>query len=670
MQVPAAGELHKALQRIFGFPGFRPGQQEVVQRVMAGENVLVVMPTGAGKSLCYQLPAALLPGCTLVVSPLIALMKDQVDGLPPALAKTATVINSAVDGGEVDRRLQAVAEGRLRLVYAAPERLRHLPFLYYLARAGLSLLVVDEAHCVDMWGHDFRPDYASLHAAISSLGKPTVLALTATATPATASAIEQALGVTLTRMMFGVCRPNLRLEVESYADEDAKLDAVAHRGRSETGRGILYSSTRPTAERLANLLRYCGVEAAHYHAGMTAEERAAVHSRFQEGSLRVLAATVAFGLGIDVPDVRFLIHFDPPGSLQAYAQEAGRAGRDGLPSRCTLYVTPADVGLLRRRARTDGPALETMRQVYDAVSQLPGGRTGMVVMDDLRRETGLEATPIRVALAWLERVGLLRRHFDTPVSISLRRTNRQEKPTGPPQLLRMLETMCPADGSWNDLMSDVMSEELGLTPDALEPFLLACRQEGWIAYRGGRREFTLERPRPPDGAKAALESEIARYHAEQEARLQSLLDYVETAACRHHFLAARFACDAPATCAACDNCRPSSRESRVVSRESKEPVPSRLTTHDSRLVVLRCVASLPHALGRRGLTQLLRGAPDSPMPPTRSAYHGALRGVPAETIQKTVDELLQAGHLRYRLDGDYRLLALTPSGARAAREGQ
>ncbi len=466
MLAQAAAELPEEavelLRETFGFETFLPGQARVIAAALRGEDVLALLPTGAGKSLCYQLPALLAPGTTALISPLIALMKDQVDGLPQVARAQATIINSMVERDELERRLRDVAAGRYKLVYAAPERLRQESFLYALRQAGVARFVVDEAHCVSLWGHDFRPDYLFIARALRELSgerRIPVLALTATATPEVREGIAEGLGRTLTVVNRGVFRPNLRFETLRVANANERLRALARIVRETSGAGIVYVPSRDGTEKIAEFLRRrCGVSAGYYHAGMERHEREAAQNDFLAGRMRVIAATVAFGMGIDKPDVRFIAHFQFPGSLEAYVQEAGRAGRDGKPSRCILMVTPADQGLARRRLHQDALSIEMLRAVYATTRDLvragaapgaaPWGVVGRIPAADLERELNsaldeaanqpidsgasqpssttlpaprrIDETAARVALSLLERAGFLRRHPDVPRSPTVR----------------------------------------------------------------------------------------------------------------------------------------------------------------------------------------------------------------------------------------------------------
>ena len=291
-------------------------------------------------------------------------MKDQLDSLPSGLRRRATTLNSSLQGDELRARLERVTAGAYRLVYAAPERLRQPPFLHALRRAGLNRLVIDEAHCVSLWGHDFRPDYLYIAQAREALGHPPLLAMTATAPTRVRRDILQRLGDM--RVIAGdVTRPNLHLEVFHARNADEKLSYLVNFCQAQPGSGIVYGGTRARCEELAALLRQQGVSAAHYHAGLTDRDR--VQDDFMAGRVRVVVATVAFGLGIDKPDIRFIVHIVPPPSLEAYYQEAGRAGRDGLPARCLLMYATSDRATLTRRARQDVIPVEFLRQVYKAV---------------------------------------------------------------------------------------------------------------------------------------------------------------------------------------------------------------------------------------------------------------------------------------------------------------
>ncbi|HVM68318.1 MAG TPA: ATP-dependent DNA helicase RecQ [Gaiellaceae bacterium] len=398
-------ELHAELRRLFGFAEFRPGQEPVVRAAVDGRDTLALMPTGAGKSLTYQLGAMLRPTPTLVLSPLIALMKDQLDNLPPAIAAEATLINSSLHADEAARRLAGVREGRYRLLYAAPERLRQRSFLDALARIGVGLVVIDEVHCVSMWGHDFRPDYLFIRRALDALGRPAILGLTATATPATEREVAEALGRDLNVVRTSVVRPNLRYEVEHVDGEEDRLRSLVRRLRDLGGASaIVYARSRRSCETLARTLRHHDLTAVHYHAGLEAGERTAVQERFLGGGVQTVVATTAFGMGIDKPDIRLVALWNYPDSLESYVQMVGRAGRDGLPAETLLLASRADATQLRRFARSGIPTRDDLRAVYAVLRS-----RGEVLPEELGSGGGPDP---RVLVGMLEQVGLVRRGFD------------------------------------------------------------------------------------------------------------------------------------------------------------------------------------------------------------------------------------------------------------------
>ncbi|MBM4416662.1 MAG: ATP-dependent DNA helicase RecQ, partial [Chloroflexi bacterium] len=363
--LPASLEPYRErLQRVFGYPDFRAGQAEVLA-ALAARDVLGVMPTGSGKSLCYVLPA-LEVGRTLVVSPLIALMQDQVEA-QHAAGVAATFINSTLDRAEQNRRYADFVRGRVALLYVAPERFAVPGFSAGLRAAGVQLFAVDEAHCISEWGHDFRPDYLQLGAVRAQLGEPRTLALTATADPRVRGDILARLGIRgrATEVVTTFDRPNLRLAAVPVANDAERLDWVVRYVRARPlEAGIVYARTRRYVEEVAATLAAAGVRAAGYHAGMPAGERARVQRRFLAGELPVLVATNAFGMGIDKADVRYVVHTHLPGSMEAYYQEAGRAGRDGEPAECTLVHARRDAALQRRFIDQAHPDAEELRRIW------------------------------------------------------------------------------------------------------------------------------------------------------------------------------------------------------------------------------------------------------------------------------------------------------------------
>ncbi|MDQ3828727.1 MAG: ATP-dependent DNA helicase, partial [Candidatus Tectomicrobia bacterium] len=341
-------QLNDLLGKIFGFEGFRPGQHEVIEHILQGRHTLAVLPTGSGKSLCYQLTAQMLPGLTLVVSPLIALMQDQVEGLIRRGIDNATCLSSALSATELAARHARIERGHYKLIYIAPERCDSPRFQQWVRSAPIDLLVIDEAHCISQWGHDFRPHYRTLSRRLPELKRATVLALTATATPAVQDDIVRTLELpTMQRVIGDFNRPNLHFEVVTVARLQEKTTRLIELLSQTQGAAIVYASTRREAEAVFRLLVGRGFSACLYHAGLDGEERAQAQRDFQDDRVRIMVATVAFGMGVDKPNVRRIIHYNIPGSLEGYYQEAGRAGRDGRPATCTLLFSQQDVRIQR-----------------------------------------------------------------------------------------------------------------------------------------------------------------------------------------------------------------------------------------------------------------------------------------------------------------------------------
>jgi ATP-dependent DNA helicase RecQ len=666
-------DLRAALASAFGHDTFRPCQQEIIERVLAGRSVLGVLPTGAGKSLCYQLPSLLLPRPTLVISPLIALMKDQLDSLPPAVYERATLLNSTLEWEEMKRRMDAVGAGEYRLVYVAPERLRQRPFLHALRRVGLSLVVVDEAHCVSVWGHDFRPDYLFIRRAVEALGAPPVLALTATATPKMQAEIAAQLGRTLEPVTASTFRPNLTLAAIPCRNADDKMRRLADLCREERGATIVYWNNREGCEQLALFLRRQGVLAVHYHAGLEREAREATQVQFMTDRARVIVATVAFGMGVDKTNVRLVVHFQLPESLEAYTQEAGRAGRDGRPSRCVLLWAPSDKAALTRLQRRGEVDLETLKRTYRALQARLGRGCGPVPAEALEREVfgdtpegPVDHPDIRVAISLLEKSGLVARHPDLPREISLRLApNVLDAEPPDPALTQFARATGLVPRNWERAEAMEWSRRAGLAPQDLEPLLLDWVDRGQIEARFGGREMLVEILPAPPGARAELERMLADRRREGEARRQQIVAYAEGGECRHVVVARHFGQPLLPCGTACDCCLGTEEEA-----PARAAVPTSDRIPDLGRVILETVPALPFPMGRPGLVKVLAGAVDSVVKADRCDRYGALAGCPRSALERYVDQLLEAGLLSRDSEDEYRRLYLSPEGREALADGR
>jgi ATP-dependent DNA helicase RecQ len=396
---------------VLGYAEFRPGQEAAMQAVVAGRDTLAVLPSGAGKTAVYQVAGQLLDGPVVVVSPLIALQRDQVERFTELAdrAGRAAQLNSTMSAGDQREVLEALQDGTVRFVFLAPEQLTKADVVEAVRDAKPALFVVDEAHCVSAWGHDFRPDYLRLGGVIEQLGHPTVLALTATAAPPVRAEIVERLEMRDPEIVVaGFDRPEIRLEVDHYADARGKEQGVLDRVLAEIGEGrgpgIVYSATRRGTEEIAAGLAERGLRARHYHAGLNKADREDTQRAWMDDELDVVVATTAFGMGIDKPDTRFVVHAEPADSVDSYYQEIGRAGRDGEPALAVLVYRQEDLGL-RRFFAAGTPAEEELQQVAGLVAAASAaGIEDGVDVKDLREETGRGATPLARDLNLLEQV--------------------------------------------------------------------------------------------------------------------------------------------------------------------------------------------------------------------------------------------------------------------------
>ncbi len=662
------------MRRTFGFREFRPGQQEILEAVFEGTDTLVIMPTGGGKSLCYQVPAFVRPGLVLVISPLIALMKDQVDRLR-TLDLPALAVHSLMGVREQEEALQAIAAQEVKLVFVSPERLRNQRFSQALRQTRVVMVAVDEAHCISQWGHDFRPDYLRIAQTLRALGNPQVLALTATATDRVRSDIIRHLMVRPPRVFVtGYDRRNLFWEVQPVQGEKEKLSVVQERLARPSGAAIIYTATRKNVDRLVQTLNRDGLRAAGYHAGLDEGERSRVQERFMEGRGDLVVATNAFGMGIDRSDIRAVIHHTFPGSLEAYYQESGRAGRDGEPADCLLLYTAADRRLQEFFIEANYPPRETVLDIYDRLRRRPEDLLWLTYRQiGLLGGAAISEMVVASCLKILEEAGAVRRlhRQDNQAELYLQGdlsrliSTLPRRATKAGRLLQLLAERYGAEQLAQGVrfLPQDLTEIAGLSPEAVRRALseLAARPElTYIPPFRGRGLEVIKRVEPPE---LGIDFEALQLRKAHElAKLDQVMAYATTEGCRRGFLLRYFGETLRGDrCDACDTCRRGDSNLQTEAEARSDPILA--------VKLLSGVARLKGRYGQGMAVKVLSGSKDRTVFQSglhRLSTYGLLRECTQEQVQAWIKELIATGCVAIRrlsaAGKQYPVLELTERG--------
>jgi ATP-dependent DNA helicase RecQ len=637
--VPLPDRVEPVLRERFGFDALKPGQSAVIARLLAGRSSLAVFPTGGGKSLCYQLPALLFDGVTLVVSPLIALMKDQIDALQ-ANGIAAARIDSSLSAEEWRSVWDDLQAGRLKLLYVAPERFGNERFLARLRRQDIAMMAIDEAHCISEWGHNFRPDYLKLARLARSLGVDRVVALTATATPAVAQQIGEAFDIAPEdRVVTGFHRENLFLRATAMpaARRDAHL--VERLEALPRGSTVVYVTLQHTAERVATLLANAGFEARAYHAGMKPEARVDVQEWFMAKDDGIVVATIAFGMGIDKSDIRAVLHYNLPKALENYAQEIGRAGRDDEPSTCELFACQEDLVTLQNFSYGDTPMPDAVRGI---VRELLGqGERFDVSRYHLSRDHDIRPLVVATLLTYLELEGVLAATapFYATYRFQPHRPSRailaDQSPDEAALLGRILS--CSKKGrTWFTLDIDEAASKAQVGRQVVVEIMERLAQNGDFTLKvsGLRHGYrVVNRPDDPDVLAAALAERFAASEQRDLARIQGVLDLATGEGCLTAGLLAYFG-EAIEACGHCDRCAGEPVHSL--------PEPQPVVFSDGQAAMVDSVRNEGHeALSTpRQLARFLCGLPSPAVGRARLRGHprfGTFRSVPFDAVLDFVE---------------------------------
>jgi ATP-dependent DNA helicase RecQ len=575
--------MHQILREHFGFDSFREGQEAVICALMEGRSALAIFPTGGGKSLCYQVPALMLDGLTLVVSPLIALMKDQVDALN-AKGIAAARLDSTLDGDEVREVYARLDAGDLKLLYIAPERFANEAFRQRMKRLPIQLAAIDEAHCISEWGHNFRPDYLKLAKLCRTLKVPRVLALTATATPRVARDIRKQFRIaTADHVQLSFHRKNLDLRVTPCAADERK-GLLLERLEALEGSAVVYVTRQETAEEVATFLARQGLSARAYHAGLPPEFRTDAQAAFMSGETRIMVATIAFGMGIDKADIRAVYHYNLPKSLENHTQEIGRAGRDGLPAVCEMLACGDDLTVLENFIHSDTPTPRALGNLIDRVLRL--GRTFDVSPYDLSTICDIRPGVVSTLMTYLEIDGILEATGSFYATYRVKLLRPEEKilsgrSAAERKLLKRLLDAGEMKRWWLHFMPAPLAAEFGTTREKIVAILKDLETAGDIILKvsGVRHGYRVKKE---PGDLTELTAKFAAVFTEREQadleRLRQVLGISSQRGCLTAYLTKHFGEKLEGPCLHCDRCR------GVPAKTIKRAKPRRVTDDELRMV--------------------------------------------------------------------------------------
>ncbi|WP_407333014.1 ATP-dependent DNA helicase RecQ [Enterovibrio sp. 27052020O] len=556
------------LKQVFGFEGLRGGQQQVVENVLSGHSSAAIFPTGSGKSLCYQLPALHLPHLTLVISPLLALMKDQLDFLKSKGIPAAS-LDSTLTYDESREVMRAVKAGETKILMISVERLKNERFRQFISSVSLSLLVVDEAHCISEWGHNFRPDYLKLPVYCKQLNIPQVLLLTATATPQVIADMGTKFSIAAENIVVtGFYRQNLDLNVIACPEQDKAATLLAQFKKTPQAPTIIYVTLQNTAETVAGFLRSEGVPAHAYHAGMPNEERQKIQHRFMQGEINCIVATIAFGMGVDKSDIRAVIHFDLPKSIENYSQEIGRAGRDGQMSTCSVLANRESLSVLENFVYGDTPDRVAIHAVIEDIGKTPIGASWEVMLNRLSRDSNIRQLPLKTLLVYLELEGVIEPQYSYFADYRFKALVSIEHIIGQfegerKQFVQAVFAASPKSRTWHTVDFEALWQGFQADRKRAVTALDYFADKGWIELESKQMTdvFRVCKPQLLTGTHAeALSDKIhkmfqAKEHSEIQ-RVHAMLDLFETTTCLSHRLASYFADEhAPKQCGHCSVCR-------------------------------------------------------------------------------------------------------------------
>lgn len=535
-------DIYQTLKDHFGFDAFRSGQEEVITTLLNGESAAAIFPTGSGKSLCYQLPALLLPGLTLVISPLIALMKDQIDSLKKQ-GIAAERLDSSLDAESYRNAINNIRTGQLKILFVAPERMSNERFLSIIKDQQLSLLAIDEAHCISAWGHNFRPDYLKLARAAKELCVERVLALTATATPKVSTDMAEAFDIKDQNVInTGFYRPNLEMRVIACSNSERPSLLIKRLRKRPPGSTIIYVSLQRDAETAAKNLGNNGFNARAYHAGMSAENRAAVQDGFMDSSIEIICATIAFGMGIDKANIRYIYHYHLPKGFESYMQEIGRAGRDGKPSVCELFACADDCTTLENFVYGDTPDAQSIVDIVNAIFD-QGGEID-VSTNELSRKHDMRTLVVNTLLTRLELMEIIRSEgfYYSNIRLAPALSNDEilsHYNENQASFLRKMFSCCTMAKKWATLDTDQAAITTGHNRSVILRALEDLENKGFVELQlgGYRQRFRrLDENVNRQEVCTNLQTTFLEHEQMEIRRIQNMLDYAQHDGCLTGYL--------------------------------------------------------------------------------------------------------------------------------------